>query len=228
MPSSSDLSSVLDRQLLGQLGGRLKGLRQKQGLSQTALAQTVGISRTTLTAVEAGDPAPTMGTYVRVMSALGVAGDLALLASGALQSPLPGRAGKRAQPLNVVVSAGDAQHEIQDLQSLMMHKESVKLLQRQPELVQQALSTLEKWRSAGDSHAQVLWDEWAVILRRKEWRKALAMTRRAKELRQASPLPTLLPAEVRQSILQQVRSLKKGVVLGNTLSSPAPVEGPAA
>lgn len=213
MPASSDLSSVLDRQLLTQMGGRLKALRLKQGLSQGALSGRVGISRTTLTAVEAGEPAPTMGTYLRVMSALGVAGDLALLASDALQTPTS-KTGRRAPPVHLTISASDARHEIQDLQSLMMHKEAVKLMQRQPELIQQALKTLEKWRTGGHSHAQVLWDEWAVILRRKEWRKALAQTRRAKELRQASPLPTLLPPSIRQDVLDQIKALKKGVVLG--------------
>ncbi|YCA77446.1 hypothetical protein M1D55_04580 [Cupriavidus sp. JZ107] len=32
------------------------------------MAKRVGISRTTLAAVEAGDPAPSVGTYLRVMS----------------------------------------------------------------------------------------------------------------------------------------------------------------
>jgi DNA-binding XRE family transcriptional regulator len=44
------------------------------------MARRVGISRTTLAAVEAGDPAPSIGTYLRVMAVLGIGGDLALLA----------------------------------------------------------------------------------------------------------------------------------------------------
>src|SRR3982751_2379697 len=85
MPASSQLPSALDRQLLIQLGERLRRARQKQGLTGTALAERAGISRMTLNAVEAGEPAPTMGTYLRVMSALGVAGDLAVLATGELR-----------------------------------------------------------------------------------------------------------------------------------------------
>jgi len=38
---------------------------------------------------------------------------------------------------------------------------------------------------------------------------------RAQELRQASPLVTLLPDDVRRDVLAQVRALKKGVRLGD-------------
>lgn len=225
MPAASDLTSVLDRHLLAQLGSRLKALRLKNKLSQAELAGQVGISRTTLTAVEAGDPAPTMGSYLRVLSSLGVSGDVALLASGALdQHPAAKVAGAKSP--HVVVSAGNEQHEVQDLQSLMMHKEAVRLLRSQPQLIQKALDTLDRWRSPGNAHAQVLWDEWSVILRRKEWRKALAPTRRGRELRQASPLPTILPQDIRQDILEQVKRLKKGVVLGG--DPPHPPEGKGA
>ncbi len=40
------------------------------------------------------------------------------------------------------------------------------------------------------------------------------------QLRQASPLVTVVPEEVRQRILQQVRDLKAGVVMGGALSNP--------
>lgn len=221
MPAYSDISSVLDRQLLTQLGERLKRTRITQGESTVGLARRVGISRTTLTAVEAGEPTPTMGTYLRVMSALGVAGDLALLASDVLRphaSETEAPAGRRTRSTQVVVAAGDAGHESQDLQSLMLHKEAVRLLQDRPELIQRALDTLEKWRSSGDSRSRVLWDEWSVILHRKSWRKALAHTRRARELRQASPLPTILPPAVRQRVLKEVQALKQGVTLGQVSS----------
>ena len=73
---------VLERQLLLQLGERLQRLRKAQALSAVLMAQRVGISRTTLAAVEAGDPGPSIGTYLRVMSELGVAGDLEDLQAG--------------------------------------------------------------------------------------------------------------------------------------------------
>lgn len=163
----------------------------------------------TLNSVEAGEPAPTMGTYLRVMSALGIAGDLALIASGELQR------NSVAEPAaKVRVIASDAQHDIQDLQSLMLHEEAVKLLRTQPELITRALHTLEKWRRSGNVHSRVLWDEWSVILNRRDWRRVLARTRRSKELRQASPLPILLSPEVRETVLEQVQQLKRGITLG--------------
>jgi transcriptional regulator with XRE-family HTH domain len=213
MPAASQLSSALDRQLLIQLGERLRRARQEQGLTGTALAERAGISRMTLNAVEAGEPAPTMGTYLRVMSALGVAGDLALVATGELRGDLA-ETGRK-----VVLGATTAPHDIQDLQSLLLHEEAVRLVKRQPELISSALDILEKWRASGSMNSRALLDEWSVILHRRDWRRVLARTRRSKELRQASPLTVLLPSEVRERVLEQVRPLKGGVVLGHV--SPA-------
>lgn len=218
MPAASELTSVVDRQLLLQLGERLKRARLRQGLTTTQMAERAGLSRMTLSAVEAGEPTPTMGSYLRVMGALGVSRDLALLASDALRAPAErGRAEKG--PRRIEVAADDADHELQDLQSLMLHEEAVRLMRKRPELIRQALDTLERWRSAGGSHARPLWDEWSVILHRRAWRRALSHTRRSKELRQASPLTTVLPPEVRQRIIAEARRLKKGVPLG---APPAP------
>lgn len=207
MPAASHVNSVLDQQLLLQLGERLRHARVKLGLTTVQLAQQARISRMTLSAVEAGAPAPTMGTYLRVMGVLGVSQDLALVASDTLQKTVAPRIDKQVSSNTVVVpvTSGDAQHELQDLQSLMLHEEAVLLLKKKPELIQQALDTLERWRSAGDPHSRFLWDEWSVILHRRAWRRALSLTRRSKELRQASPLATILPVEVRQRVLEQVQ-----------------------
>ena len=218
MPASSDLSSVVERQLLLQLGERLKAARTKQGITTTALAERAGISRMTLRAVEAGEPSPTMGSYLRVMSALGLSHDLALLASEVLRPAVNSPDADSRSP-SLTVTAVDARHELQDLQSLALHEEAVRLMQKQPELIQRALDTLDRWRSSGSSHSRFLWDEWSVILHRRAWRRALANTRRSKELRQASPLPTVLPPEVRQRVLGEVQRLKKGVELGTVASS---------
>lgn len=212
-------SSVLERQLLLQLGDRLKRLRQAQGLGTVEMAERVGVSRPTLRAVEAGDPGPSMGTYLRVMSVLGVAGDLALLSGDVLQPPPQGSAAarsRRSRPLvQVTVTADEARHEAQDLQSLALHEQAVRLVRADPELVQQAQDTLQRWLSAGDLRSSGLWREWQDILLRQSWRKVLGRTRRAQELRQASPLVTLLPDDVRRDVLSQVRGLKKGVKLGD-------------
>jgi transcriptional regulator with XRE-family HTH domain len=220
MPAKSELSSVVDRQLLLQLGERLKRARVKQGLTTTQMAERAGISRMTLSAVEAGEPTPTMGSYLRVMGVLGVSQDLVLLA-GDLRQPNANRTGSiDDSSVNLMTSATNSNHELQDLQSLMLHQEAVRLMQKQPELIQQALETLDRWRQGGNSHSRFLWDEWSVILHRRAWRRALSHTKRSKELRQASPLATVLPPETRQRILDEIRQLKNGVHLG-TLSPPS-------
>ena len=217
MPAASRLSSALDRQLLIQLGERLRRARQKQGLTTVALAERAGVSRMTLSAVEAGEPAPTMGTYLRVMSALGVAGDLALVATGELRGdPV------EAAESKIELGASDAPHDIQDLQSLLLHEEAVRLLRQQPELISSALEILEKWRASGSANSRPLLDEWSVILHRRNWRRVLARTRRSKELRQASPLTVLLPSEVRERVLKDVRVLKGGMTLGHMHSASRP------
>lgn len=211
--------AVLERQLLLQLGDRLKRLRQAQGLGTVEMAQRVGISRPTLRAVEAGDPGPSMGTYLRVMSVLGVAADLALLAGDLHQPPPRGSAAarsRRARPLvHVTVTADEANHQAQDLQSLALHEEAVRLARVDPALVQRAQDTLQRWLRTGDSRASGLWREWQDILHRQSWRKVLGRSRRAQELRQASPLVTVLPDDVRHDVLNQMRQLKKGVKLGD-------------
>jgi DNA-binding XRE family transcriptional regulator len=55
---TSESTTVLERQLLLQLGDRLKRLRQSQGLGTVEMARRAGISRTTLGSVESGDPGP--------------------------------------------------------------------------------------------------------------------------------------------------------------------------
>ncbi|MES2957179.1 MAG: helix-turn-helix transcriptional regulator [Pseudomonadota bacterium] len=213
-----ELIAVLDRQLLLQLGDRLKRLRKAQGLGTVEMAARVGITRNTLRAVECGDPSPSMGTYLRVMSTLGLSGELALLAGDTLQPPPPGSAAarsRRSRPVvQVLVSADDGRHRAQDLQSLALHEEAVRLVRANPALVRQAMDTVQRWLRTGDSRSSGLWQEWEEILRKGTWRKVLGRTRRAQELRQASPLATVLPENVRKSILAQVHGLKKGVALG--------------
>jgi transcriptional regulator with XRE-family HTH domain len=214
-----DNSAVLERQLLLQLGDRLRRLRKAQGLGTVEMAKRVGISRTTLSAIEAGDPGPSIGTYLRAMSVLGVSGDLALLAGDALQPAPEGTAAarsRRARPVvQVQVSADEARHQVQDLQSLALHEEAVRLIRGDPALLALAQETLERWLASGNSRSATLWREWQGILRDRQWRKVLGRTRRAQELRQASPLTAILPGDVRRSILDQVSALKKGVVLGD-------------
>lgn len=216
--SASPIAPVLDRHLLLQLGDRLKRLRQAQGLGTVEMAARVGITRNTLRAVESGDPAPSIGTYVRVMSVLGISGELALLAGDTLQPPPADSAAarsRRAAPIvQVSVSAEDARHQLQDLQSLALHEEAVRLAKADPRLVQKARDTVVRWLAAGDSRSASLWREWLSLIDAGAWRKVLGRTRHAQQLRQASPLVTLLPEATRQRILKEVGALKRGIVLG--------------
>ena len=155
----NDLTSaaVLERQLLLQLGDRLKRLRKAQALGTVEMAKRVGISRTTLSAVEAGDPGPSMGTYLRVMSVLGVSGELALLAGDVMQPAPPGSAAarsRRSRPaVQVRVSVDEARHQVQDLQSLALHEEAVRLVRADPALLHRAEETLQRWLQSGNSRS---------------------------------------------------------------------------
>lgn len=207
MPSNSELTSVVDRQLLLQFGERLKRARTRQGLTTVELAHRAGLSRTTLRAIEAGDPTSAIGNYMRVMGVLGVSRDLALLVTEVEHAPASRRA-TRKRPVVVEPVVSGRSHESQDLQSLVLHQEAVRLMKKNPALIQKALATLNAWRAKGDSHSQVLWDEWSVILQRRTWRRALANTQRSRELRQASPMATVLPADTRAWILKEVQRLR--------------------
>lgn len=228
MNSAVELASVLDRQLLLQLGDRLRRLRKAQGLTAADLAKRVGISRPTLRSVEAGDPATAIGTYLRVMSVLGLSGELALLAGDVL-TPAPAdsaaaRSHREAPVVRVQVSADATRHRLQDLQSVALHEEAVRRVKADPALVREAKTVTQRWLETGDPRSAGLWREWQQILDDGSWRKALGRTRHAQQLRQASPLVTVLPEQVRQSILAQVSSLRKGVVLGTDGQQPG--EGP--
>ncbi|HEX7638444.1 MAG TPA: helix-turn-helix transcriptional regulator [Burkholderiaceae bacterium] len=224
-----ELSSVLDRQLLLQLGDRLKRLRKARGLGTVDMAARAGIARNTLRAVEAGDPSPSIGTYLRVMSILGVSGELALLAGDTLQpTPSGSAAANSRRPAPVVqvrVAVPDTRHHLQDLQSLALHEEAVRLAKADPGLVDKARETATRWLAKEDSRSASLWREWLDILQAGTWRKALGRTRHAQQLRQASPLVTVLPEDARRRILRQVSELRKGVDIGTTAPGAPPDDG---
>jgi transcriptional regulator with XRE-family HTH domain len=63
------------------VGENLRLARLRRGLSVTLVAERAGMSRATLRAVERGEPGVSMGAYANVLHCLGLASDLALLAS---------------------------------------------------------------------------------------------------------------------------------------------------
>jgi transcriptional regulator with XRE-family HTH domain len=67
--------------LLAGLGANIKLARLRRGHSAETVAQRAGITRSTLTRVERGDPAVSLGIYARVLQALRLENDLAALAA---------------------------------------------------------------------------------------------------------------------------------------------------
>lgn len=81
MPSKPPTIFPQEQRLLAQLGERLRLARLRRKLSNAAVAGRAGISRTSLYKVESGDPGATMGSYLRVLAALGLESDLHGLAA---------------------------------------------------------------------------------------------------------------------------------------------------
>ena len=216
---------VMDRHLLLQLGDRLRALRKARGLTAVRMSELAGVTRTTLRAVESGDPSSAIGTYLRVMSVLGISGELAMLAGDSLLPAPPDSAAARskrpAPAVKVEVGPGPVKHQLQDLQSMALHAEAVRLLKKNPELVKQAEHMLAQWmEQQPTSRSLSLWREWSKILSAGAWSKVLSSTARAQQLRQASPLGAILPDELRKSVLEQVANLKKGIVIDGALDAP--------
>ena len=90
--------------LLSELGERVRQARLRRGLSQVSVAAGAGITRPTLSRFEAGAPSATLGTLIRVLSVLGLEGEIAMLARGlAHPSDTPATA-----PANVKAGHGTA------------------------------------------------------------------------------------------------------------------------
>lgn len=62
--------SATDREVLEEVGDRLKALREARGLTQTEAAERAGVGRHTLYRAEHGDN-PTLQTLVRLLRAYG-------------------------------------------------------------------------------------------------------------------------------------------------------------
>lgn len=66
---------------LHKLGSDLRDARRRRRIPMALMAERVGVSRTTLTKVERGNPAVSMGVYATVVFVLGLTDRLAELAS---------------------------------------------------------------------------------------------------------------------------------------------------
>ena len=76
-----NLYPMLERLLPG-FGERIRLARLRRDLSMVVVADNAGISRETLNKIERGDPGVALGSYARVLEALGLAGDIDLWAQG--------------------------------------------------------------------------------------------------------------------------------------------------
>ena len=80
MPKQSTLPHPAVQRLLRELGENIRLARLRRGFSMELVAERAGMSRTTLRAVESGQPAVTLGSYANVLHSLGLHEDLALVA----------------------------------------------------------------------------------------------------------------------------------------------------
>lgn len=70
-----DISLLSATELASELGGRVRRERLRQNLTQGTLADKAGVSRVTVTRMEAGGAA-TLTSFLAVVTALGRSGDL--------------------------------------------------------------------------------------------------------------------------------------------------------
>lgn len=81
MPTPSTPLYPPARRTLAAFGRRLKDARLRRQFSAETVCARAGISRPTLSKIEAGDPSVTMGNYFQVLSVLGLEQDLSAVAS---------------------------------------------------------------------------------------------------------------------------------------------------
>lgn len=79
MPAKAPTLYPSQARLLRDLGKRLREARLRRRLSVTQIASRTEASRPTINKIEQGDPSVTLGTYLRVLVALGLEKDLNLL-----------------------------------------------------------------------------------------------------------------------------------------------------
>jgi len=80
MPTKQPASFPAERKLLADFGERLRLARLRRQVSVDTAAARAGISRMTLYRAEKGESAVAIGTYLRILASLRLAGDIALLA----------------------------------------------------------------------------------------------------------------------------------------------------
>lgn len=99
-------------------------------------------------------------------------------------------------------------HAPQDYQSLLMHREAVRMVLEDPSLVDKIVGILSRWDSLPSGASKALRNRWVQIVREQDWALAIEESERGTQLRQASPMACVLPNSVRLQIIAKVRALK--------------------
>jgi transcriptional regulator with XRE-family HTH domain len=73
MPAKAPETPSFVAEQLAALGGRIRVQRKALRVSATALAEAAGMSRVSVHRIEQGEPSVTMGAYLNVLAALGMA-----------------------------------------------------------------------------------------------------------------------------------------------------------
>ena len=94
-------------------------------------------------------------------------------------------------------------HRRQDLRSLALHKEAVRVLRLDPELSRRAVLVLDRWDKGKDGNSSTLRAEWRRIIERQLWDLAIEDSERGNQLRQANPLGFVLEPRTRDDILRR-------------------------
>lgn len=81
MPKRTPPTHPQARRQIIALGERLRSARLRRKMTQPMLAERVGVSVPTIGKLEEGDPSTSMATMLRVLSVLGLAEDIDLLAA---------------------------------------------------------------------------------------------------------------------------------------------------
>ena len=97
-------------------------------------------------------------------------------------------------------------HRRQDLRSLDLHREAVRVLEQHPEQERRVLEVLDRWEWMAGNDANPLFAEWRRIVEERLWELALEDSDRGQQLRQASPLGFALEPTVRDEIVSRWRS----------------------
>lgn len=81
VPSKPPFMFPNEQRLLAAFGERIRLARLRGKLNTTSVSQRAGISRNTLYHAECGDAGVTLGSYLRILSTLGLKGDIGALAA---------------------------------------------------------------------------------------------------------------------------------------------------